>query len=372
MNGRLKSEDGVALIVAIFSIAVVGGILTGAFFMGMQEQAVGRNQIGHGNAFASAEAGVETTLSNWTSLNATSLARGDSVTFSGWLADSSGWYRGSVRRSIDNIFLIRSEGFSADSLTRQQVGFIVRNRPFDLGFDAALTTQGATKIGGSSFIDGDDHIPSGWTGCSLDPARPGIIIDDASEISTSGCRGLNCVNGSPKIEEDTTITADSLTTFGDLDVSGFASFATHTLGSGPYNGIGPSFSGGACNTADFDNWGDPLNPASACGGYFPILYAPNGTKMTGGYGQGILVVNGDLEVQGGFEFYGPVIVAGVLNTKGTGGHFNGGVIAANVNLDQNTVLGNAVINYSSCAIQYALSAASPVGLMRERAWALLN
>jgi hypothetical protein len=73
-----------------------------------------------------------------------------------------------------------------------------------------------------------------------------------------------------------------------------------------------------------------------------------------GYGQGIMLVEGDLAVQGGFTFYGPVIVRGELKTAGTGGHFNGGVIAANVNLGTTTVLGNALVQFSSCAVERAI------------------
>src|SRR5207245_6912787 len=36
----------------------------------------------------------------------------------------------------------------------------------------------------------------------------------------------------------------------------------------------------------------------------------------------------DISVQGGFEWFGPVIALGHVTTQGTGGHFNGGVMAA--------------------------------------------
>ena len=58
-----------------------------------------------------------------------------------------------------------------------------------------------------------------------------------------------------------------------------------------------------------------------------------------------------------------MIVKGDLDTQGTGGHFNGGVMAANVNLAQNTVLGNAVITYSSCILAKVLQASAVPSLM---------
>jgi hypothetical protein len=102
-----------------------------------------------------------------------------------------------------------------------------------------------------------------------------------------------------------------------------------------------------------------------------VINVVNGTgnlQITGGYGQGILLVDGDLSVQGGFEFYGPVIALGHLTTAGTGGHFNGGVMAADVNLEQSTVLGNAVVTYSSCSVSRALQGSASGRLFKERRW----
>jgi hypothetical protein len=101
------------------------------------------------------------------------------------------------------------------------------------------------------------------------------------------------------------------------------------------------------------------------------MYAPGDLHVTGGYGQGILLVEGNFHVTGGFQFYGPVIVRGDLDTQGTGGHFNGGVMAANVNLAQNVVLGNAVITYSSCILQKVLQSSAVPTLMANRPWAEL-
>ena len=57
------------------------------------------------------------------------------------------------------------------------------------------------------------------------------------------------------------------------------------------------------------NWGDPLNKLSPCFNYFPIIYHQGDLSISGnGYGQGILLVEGNLTVQGRIDFYGPVIV----------------------------------------------------------------
>ena len=135
-----------------------------------------------------------------------------------------------------------------------------------------------------------------------------------------------------------------------------------------------------CQTADdwsvpSFNWGDPYNPVGACGNYFPVIYAKGDLFVEAAdYGQGILLVEGDLTFKGGFQFFGPVIVRGTVLTEGTGGHFIGGLIAANVALNASSVLGNALIQFSRCAIDRALlnSSLSSVKPLANRGWVDLS
>ena len=80
---------------------------------------------------------------------------------------------------------------------------------------------------------------------------------------------------------------------------------------------------------------------------------------------------GDLDVSGGVEFYGPVIVLGTIRSTGTGGHIYGGVMSSNANLGTVLVSGNSVVNYSSCTIARALQGISLAAPLGERSWAQL-
>jgi hypothetical protein len=93
-------------------------------------------------------------------------------------------------------------------------------------------------------------------------------------------------------------------------------------------------------------------------------------KLTGGAGQGILLVDGNLDASGGVNFFGPVIVRGALSVtgNGSGARFVGGVMAENVYLTDSKVAGNAVVSYSSCAIQKALNGSAPPVFDRTRGW----
>ena len=91
----------------------------------------------------------------------------------------------------------------------------------------------------------------------------------------------------------------------------------------------------------------------------------------GGRAQGILLVVGDLNLSGGMEFYGPVIVQGRVRSTGTGGHIYGGLMAGQADLDTSTLTGNSVAQFSSCAVARALQASANARPLTGRSWAQL-
>jgi len=127
-----------------------------------------------------------------------------------------------------------------------------------------------------------------------------------------------------------------------------------------------------CNRAVESNWGAPTDKTNACFTYFPILYHYGDLSISGsGEGQGILLVEGNLNVQGRIDFYGPVIATGGVNIRGTGSDdvkFYGGVMAQDVTLDDSKLTGNAMINYSSCAIKRAVQGSALPIPLTERSW----
>ena len=119
------------------------------------------------------------------------------------------------------------------------------------------------------------------------------------------------------------------------------------------------------------NWGDPVrhSPAAACEPYFPVIHVTGDLKVTGGSGQGILLVDGDFTVAGNFTFDGAVIVRGGLKMTGTGNKISGAVMAASVQVSDDVALsGNTSLLYSSCALISALSASAYPKQAKERGW----
>jgi len=252
---------------------------------------------------------------------------------------------------------------------RRRFGILVTLREPQINMRGALTVRGAVKVTGSSQITGNDTPIPGWDCPPADTAMPGIASSDTTKIDASGgCSSYSCITGNPKVVQDTMASKDSTYfQFGDADWTMLTSMGKVPTGADPTPTVNID---GSCKITDPDNWGDPIHATlpSPCEDYFPIIYAPGDLSLQNGIGQGILLVEGNLKVTGNFSFFGPVIVKGTLSTQGNGAHFNGGLMAANVDLDPNTVAGNAVINYSSCALAKALNGAATPRPARVRPW----
>ena len=88
-------------------------------------------------------------------------------------------------------------------------------------------------------------------------------------------------------------------------------------------------------------------------------------------GQGVLLVDGTLDLRGNFLFYGIIIVQGDFETQGNGNRIIGAVMASNGLLDDQSITGGSEITYSRCTVQRAilnnasLSRARP---LLQRSW----
>ena len=384
---RLSTRKGFALPIALGSMIVIGMILAGVFFAATQENRAGRNTLFQERAFRAAEFGLNYGYGKWDNSKMSQLATGGVSTIvydslkTATHDSSKGWIDTlRVTRLNNNTYWLVSTGYGGTGVTqaRHRTGVVLRVGYPQINFLAALTVKGQIKLGGSSYTTGQDTPPAGWNCPPAGTTQPGIATDDSSHIDLSGCSNLTCVDGSPKLLESPAV-ADTNTFFtygSDANWSTLTAAANIVLpGSATVTGVAPSYSAdGSCNTLSNYNWGDPNRalPSGTCESYFPIIYfqgAGTTTNISGGVGQGILLVDGDLVVNGGFVWYGPVIVRGHLSTQGTGGHFNGAVMAADVDFEQNSVLGNAVIDYSACAISSAMVGAGLPKRVKQRAWA---
>jgi hypothetical protein len=377
-----QKRRGFALATAVGAIALVGALVAGAFVASTTEFRTGRDAIQQTRAFAAAEYGNSALRSNWNQSWNNSMNRGDTLIRTYDAGSAAAIVR--VVRLSDAVFLVTSEASSGTGLasgSRRRVASLLKLSIPNVRVNGALTARGTTKVGGSALMIGRDTLYPGWD-CPAPAAGAGVAglaVPAWANITLGGtCANYLCVQGTPQAKLGTEM-ADTSTYFsyGDYQWNNLVAMANKTMSPGPHTGVGPRYANGACDTGNLLNWGEPnkvtVGPPGACENYYPIIYAPGDLKINGDRGQGILLVNGSLEVQGGFQFYGLIIVRGELRTAGTGGHFNGTVMAANVAVggvtsSTNSVTGNATFRYSSCALQSALRGSATPVPMRDRAW----
>ena len=161
--------------------------------------------------------------------------------------------------------------------------------------------------------------------------------------------------------------------YGDETWNTLVSMANVTITNGNPPSIAPTVNvDGSCNKADQTNWGEPSRAAgyiAACINYFPIIYSTQSLALNGGRGQGILLVDGDVRLNGNLDWFGLIIARDDI-TKGNGNAtITGAIMARNAQISDNSaVLGNITINYSQCSLEHALRGSAQVTQAKERAW----
>jgi hypothetical protein len=156
-----------------------------------------------------------------------------------------------------------------------------------------------------------------------------------------------------------------------LTYAQLAAMATVTLPGG-LRAPAPVSSGGVCTTSAVANWGDTVQ-ANPCGNYFPIVHITGNLSVHAGYGQGILLVDGDATLLF-FTWFGMVVIQGALAPQVDSTHFfrvTGGLQIKNKNNASQDVW-DINAKYSSCALmkvfQQVPNGTSP---LRSRGWAEL-
>lgn len=108
----------------------------------------------------------------------------------------------------------------------------------------------------------------------------------------------------------------------------------------------------------------PTYPANQTGGVPQVTYYGDGNSLdlnAGSSGNGILIVDGDLTIHGGFNWYGLILVKGIVNFTGGGSSQNiWGAILNGTSVTQNDVLGgSSTVTYDRCALDNTLGTSPP-------------
>jgi Tfp pilus assembly protein PilV len=390
---RLHARDGFALPAALLAMIVIGAIVTGGFYVSAQEHNVSVSTDMGAQAMIVAEYGLQETLANLgtTQLSEVGTAQVVEVA-SGVVANGSrqvGSYEVRAMGLGGLVYLLESEGLveRGQHTAVRRVSALVRASRGDVPFEGAITAIGSFERTGQSRVDGNDF-------CSAD-IKPGVTVTNDSLVTSTGA---GYIDGSPRIREYPDLNVDTLRSFGDWSLDDLIAMADIQYAGTPADPTvmrpavttdsqGNQFCSptayGPYATGQHHNWGEPLPPTNsdhvaACAGHYPIIHSAGNLRLTSGRGQGVLIVEGNLEVDGNFAFDGVVIVTGNLTMAGTGGQTGGSKINGTVIVHGQSYLdpdaegdhvasGNALIQWDSCAVANALGSLRTRQL-RARSW----
>ena len=206
---------------------------------------------------------------------------------------------------------------------------------------SALYVEAATTVQGShTYIMGADSCGSADKAGIVTTENPGsVTIAGSPHVTGVGGSEPDIVYNGTNMDIQALIDAFKES----ADFSYTVSSATHSPGTTP----GPG-----------DGWGNPTPGAtpqdpSSCSCSHTVHYDTGGTYVTlsaGVSGCGMLFIEGDLDINGNFSWYGPVIVTGsVLFTGGGDKHITGALMVGGSAV-VDVMGGNANIIYCSAAI----------------------
>src|SRR4030081_3098177 len=188
----MRNRRGVALMTVIVATVVVGVMMAGAVFVGIQEQRMGEGVRRLGKSAGVAEGGAVETLHgwNWATNNNIRLYPLDSVSVGNTPApNGTGVYRSTAYRLTQQMYLLDVSARDSMSLSgnvpdngaRGRVGMLARIVPLNVKVKGALTLGGPVTFGGGNvFVQGSDHVPPGWTTCAaVDTTMAGVVAKRA-------------------------------------------------------------------------------------------------------------------------------------------------------------------------------------------------
>jgi hypothetical protein len=211
---------------------------------------------------------------------------------------------------------------------------------------ATNATTGSDFQGNNFQVDGNDHNFTGGAGPAA--AVPGITTRNANNttntigalaaIELDNVQGLGYQAGPPIVPSvATSLSAPSSAQIGDLINALQALPGAQTCGCTTINN--------SCNTCTFGTTTTPKITTVGTGGGATVQVKSNGNVD----GAGILIVNGNFDVQGTVNFKGLILVEGTLTVTGNATIY-GSIWSEGLSLD---VGGSAIVDYSSQAMALA-------------------
>jgi len=254
------------------------------------------------------------------------------------------------------IYILKSYGFTADG--GNKILEVELKKSSDYDPPAAIYSEAPVYIQGSStYINGND-------GCGSTDHKPGVMTPTLTLPSITES-GNPSVNGSPP-----TVTITSNPPPASLQIKEMLDYVKGDAG------FKYSYSENQTLAGYSDGWGTPTHsdtsvPITYTGPMSIIYFNMNGDKtlkLEGEpHGAGLLLIEGNLEMNGGFTWYGVILVTGAVTYTGggqkalTGGMMSGGNATVEVDIG-----GNSGIIYCSVVSNKLKDMIPPLKITRWR------
>lgn len=227
-----------------------------------------------------------------------------------------GAYRVVARRLTRELYLLVGEG-RVDGVERTNAGrltWALNPGARIAAFPAAVASPAGATLTDAATIAGDrvtaPPLTWGATECQThlpmaDSLFPGGVVGESaswgppvSSLDPARRQRLALDRNPPSLN------------LGVLSFKDLAELADVTLGV-PGGGTRVD-AGSGCPATPAGGWGTPLSPAGSCGAYLPVVVARGSLAVTGGEGQGVLVVSGGVSFSANATFAGVVLASGAV------------------------------------------------------------
>lgn len=355
------NRRGIALGLVLWALVIGSAVLTVAVFIATHERRAARSDQRLQRAITRAELRLTDAIAGWTpGLLTRRLVRPfDSLV----VGNLDPHWHGVIRRLNRGLFLVSvaAEDPTGSSVatvaTLSRLGWVVRVRPVVVASAAALQA-GRVVLGTGTDISGQDRPPPNLECPPPDSAIAGVVAGELDRV------GSPSIEGSPP-----TVVFPADTGFPGVWVNAFQQLvgqATTVLPGGTWSPR-PSGVGTECDTSDAANWGDTR--PGICADYWPIIHVQGNLQLARGTGHGILLVDGDLQIVGAFEFTGLILALGGVTLDPMNGSLalSGGLVAVSAGVTARPLSG-ITITHSNCSIDNALLSSGTLISLRSRAW----
>ena len=338
------SERGFALVTVVLLMIGLAVLATALALSASQQVAVRASLHDLARARVAAHAGVEAEVAAWSSAERALDPIGTSIGRRAVDFDPGVRIDISTTRLRGSSWLVEARATVArGALTPvvREAQRIVRGVDVDSighAIDAAVIASsveidGMARVAGSSSDRETDDLCARWPdqGAALRAPPESTFVSAAAELA-----------GSPLTHPDPD-PARFRTRVGVLDRAALEAVATRFAGAEVTPA--PVLAGLACDTTAAANWGAP---AGECSDRHVLIHADGPLTIRGGFGQGILLVAGDLVLDDGFVFQGLILALGTVTVRSA--EIRGSIAAARVRVES-----PGRVELDRCAVGRALS-----------------